>query len=428
MKQLTIPGIGGHLCGELIVDHFCGGGGASAGIESALCRSPDVAINHCADAIEMHQANHPGTLHLRNSIFDVSPRATCGGQPVGLLWTSPACTHFSRARGSVPVSRQLRSLGWTIPRWCAEVRPRVLIAENVPEWQTWGPVRRGRPVAKRAGESWRKLLDHLDRLGYAVEVATLDAADFGAATHRRRLFLVARCDGEPVRWPEPTHGPGRALPWRSAADCLDWSDLGRSIFGRPKPLADATCRRIAAGIVRHVLRSPAPYLAPVRSGAGDAAPAVSGFLMKYYGGVVGNDLRAPLGTITTWDHHALVSAILARADEATTGAHVAAFLTSYYSGGGTDSAADAPVPTIVCKARHALVTVLIDGVRHVITDIRLRMLNPRELATAQGFAPDYRLTGTVADQIARIGNSVCPPIAAALVRANLVTKHMEKSA
>lgn len=422
MKQPTIPGIGGSLCGELILDHFCGGGGASEGIEEALGRSPDWACNHDPASIQMHMANHPHTDHRCESIHAVDPRDVVAGRKVGLLWTSPACTHFSRARGSVPVSRQLRALGWTIPRWAAAVRPRVIIAENVSEWQTWGPVRHGRPVATRAGDYWRQLLAHFDRLGYAYEVAELDAADYGAATHRRRLIVIARCDGLPILWPEPTHGPGRAHAYAPAAGCIDWSDLGGSILHRAKPLAPASCRRIAAGVMRYVVGAASPFLAPVELPANDAGPGLaSAWLAKYYGGVVGQDLRAPMGTITTWDHHALVTCEL-RQQPTPTAAHVAAFLTSYYSGGGTASSCAEPVPTITCTARHALVSVVIDGSTWHVADIRLRMLKPRELATAQGFPASYILTGTQREQIARVGNSVSPAVAAAVVRSNLLPR------
>ena len=466
MKQLLIPGVGGLLCGELIVDLFAGGGGASHGIEQALGRSPDVAINHNPHAVQMHALNHPATHHRCESIYDVRPADVTHGQPVGVLWASPSCTHFSRARGAKPVSKQERGLGWMILRWAALTGARVILAENVPEWETWGPVRRGQPQKSRAGKYFQQLVSQLRSLGYTVEWKTLVAADYGAPTTRKRLYLIARRDGQPITWPAPTHGKGRAQPFRTAAECIDWSDLGSSIFERKKPLAEATCRRIAVGIVRYVIEAKKPFLVntayggttgrgkyvygadePLRSiTSSNGFALVSAFLAKHYGGVIGHGVEQPLGTVTATDHHSLVACHLTKfrqnaigsdlADPCptiTSGANskrpagaahalglVAAFLTTYYSGGGTAHPVDGPAPAIVTKARHGLVTVEIDGTTYAIADIRLRMLKPAELARAQGFASDYILTGTQSEQIARIGNSVCPPVAAALVRANLV--------
>lgn len=443
----------------IAIDLFAGGGGASKGIEAATGEPVAVAINHDPHAIQVHADNHPRTIHLCESIHTVDPTATvqhlCRG-PLDLLWASPSCTHFSRARGSVPVSKQLRGHGWMIPRWAARTRPRLIIAENVPEWRTWGPVRRGRPSPGRSGDYWRQLLDHLRSLGYQVDDRVLCAADYGAPTTRRRLFLLARRDAAPV-WPEPTHGPGRALPYRTAADCIDWSDLGASIFERRRPLAAATCRRIAAGLVRHVLGGH-PFIVEIdnRSNGTRAVRSstdplttvttenrhalVTAFLAKHYSGVVGQAMARPLGTVTAVDHHSLVACHLttlrrhaagrpAQAPLPTitaSGQHhalCAAFLTTYYSGGGSANALTAPMPAIVAKARHGLVTVEISGQTYALADIRLRMLKPRELARAMGFPDTYLLRGTTAQQIARIGNAVCPPVAQALVTANRTQEH-----
>lgn len=448
-------GISGILPSGLVVDLFAGGGGASSGIEAAMGRSPDIAINHDVHAIRMHEANHPTTHHRCESIYDVDPRQATGGQPVALLWASPSCTHFSRARGGTPVSRQERGLGWMIRKWAGTVRPAQILAENVAEWQTWGPVRRGHPRRTRAGAYFRELIESLRGMGYEVDHRMLCAADYGAPTIRRRLFLVARCDGLPIVWPEPSHGPRGAQPYRTAAECIDWSDLGGSIFERKRQLAPATCRRIAAGIVRYVLNGK-PFL--VQTGYGERqgqvprcmpvdAPLgtivaggckhalVSAFLAKHYTGVIGQPMDRPIGTVTAVDHHSLVAVHLVtlrnncvgqHVDQAlgtvTTGGHfglVAAFLTTYYRSGGTANGVGAPMPAVVTKARHGLVTVEIDGHSYALGDIRLRMLRPAELARAQGFTKEYVLTGTQTQQIGRIGNSVCPPVAAALVRANL---------
>ncbi len=458
MKQLFLHGIGGQVQG-LVVDLFAGGGGASTGIEQAVGRAVDIAINHDPAAVKMHEANHPGTRHLCESIFDVDPVQVTQGQPVAILWASPSCTHFSRARGGTPVSKQLRGLGWVVLRWAGKTRPAVIHCENVGEWETWGPVRRGRPYAKRKGAYFRQFVASLERMGYAVQFRILDAAQHGAGTHRRRLFLTARCDGGEITTPEPTHGPGRPRPFVTAADSIDWTDLGRSIFDRKKPLAPATCRRIAAGIVRYVLQGK-PFLVEIdnqsnglRAVRDPGAPLttittenrhalVAAFLAKHFTGIIGQPCDRPLGTVTAVDHHSLVAATMIQTGygeragqsprcldiEKPLGAIVAggakhalcaAFLTTYYSGGDQANPVSEPVPAIVTKARHGLVTVDIDGTTYALADIRLRMLKPAELARAQGFPAGYILTGTQAEQIGRIGNSVCPPVAAALVRANL---------
>lgn len=477
--------------GGLVVDAFAGGGGASLGIERALGRHVDIAINHDEGAIEMHAANHPRTQHFRESVWTVDPREVCGSQPVSLLWLSPDCKHFSRAKGGKPVEKKIRALAWLAVRWAKAVRPRVICLENVSEFQTWGPLLEDdTPCPKRKGQTFRRFVSTLRATGYEVEWKVLNAAEYGAPTNRRRLFMVARCDGRPIEWPEPTHGPGRK-PFRTAADCIDWTLPCPSIFDRARPLAPKTCRRIAAGIVRFVVNGK-PFLvetgngervgqaprirsidepcwtvtgsgsqgglvvpslvslrgtgpshlhgesieAPLRtvSAGGSHHALVSAFIAKHYGGVVGLPIRRPLGTVTAQDHHALVAATLVanntnnapRSVEdplgtvTTGGRHflVASFLTTYYSQGGTANAADAPMPTVVTRARHGLVTVDIDGETYVLTDIGMRMLQPRELARAQGFPDSYELTGTKSNQIARVGNSVCPAMSEAIVRAN----------
>lgn len=436
----------------LVIDLFAGGGGASEGIRMATGRAPDVAINHDPAAIQMHAANHPETNHYCESIYDVSPRLVTQGRPVDLIWASPSCTHFSRARGSTPVSKQERGLGWMILRWAAATRARCVIAENVAEWQTWGPVRNGHPVRAKSGRYFLQLVEQLRDLGYAVEWQLVNAADHGAPTARRRLFLVARRDGQPIVWPAASHGPAAVQPHRTAAECIDWSDLGKSIFTRAKPLAAATCRRIAAGLVRFVLAGK-PFLVEIDNRSNGLRAVrdiydplttittenrhalVAAFLAKHYTGVIGHPVTQPLGTVTTVDHHSLVAAHLVTLRNNCTGQSVtqplgtitaggnhaalcATFLTTYYSGGGTAGPIDAPVPTIVTKARHGLVAVDIAGQSYALADIRLRMLQPRELARAQGFPDTYQLPGTKAAQIGRIGNSVSPYPAAALVRAN----------
>ena len=223
---------------EIIVDSFAGGGGASTGIELATGRPVTIAINHDPDAILMHKTNHPFTEHYQASVWDVDPREVCHGRPVGLLWASPDCKHFSKAKGGKPVDKNIRGLAWIVLRWAGTVAPRVIMLENVEEFQTWGPVRKGRPVKSKVGQTFHKWVSQLEALGYAVEWRELVAADYGAPTTRKRFFLIARRDGEPIVWPEPTHAPansqevkeGKKKPWRSAAEIIDWSLPCPSIF------------------------------------------------------------------------------------------------------------------------------------------------------------------------------------------------------
>lgn len=403
----------------LIVDLFAGGGGASEGIRLALGRCPDVAINHDEDAIRMHEANHPATLHLREDIRTVSPKDVTGGQPVDLLWASPDCKHFSRAKGSAPREKAIRSLAWVVVDWAREARPAVIALENVPEFVTWGPLNdEGRVIGARAGETFREFVKALEDLGYRVDWRVSRAADFGAPTARKRIFLIARCDGLPVVWPTPTHGQG-LLPVRTAAECIDWAIPAPSIFARRKPLAEATLRRIAEGIRRYVIGTPTPYLVTLPEGL-----AVPTLVQTGYGEREGQaprclNIHAPLGTVVSSVKHGLVEAFLERFQLGTfpgRSDQVAAFLTKFY-GTSTGAQMDLPMPTVTATGHH-LGVVTVRGEAYRIVDIGMRMLEPRELATAQGFRADYILTGTKTQQVARIGNSVCPPIAAAIVRAN----------
>lgn len=265
---------------EIIVDNFAGGGGASTGIELASGRTVAIAINHDPDAILMHKTNHPYTEHLQASVWDVDPVAVCRGRPVGLAWFSPDCKHFSKAKGAALVDRNIRGLAWIVLRWAALVRPRVIMLENVEEFQTWGPVRKGKPVKSKAGQTFRKWKQQLEDLGYVIEHQELVAADYGAPTTRKRFVLVARCDGKPIVWPERTHAPrdseevksGKCLPWRSAAEIIDWSVPGYSIFDSKqeimerygvkvvRPLADNTMRRVIRGVDKFTIRSGKPFI------------------------------------------------------------------------------------------------------------------------------------------------------------------------
>lgn len=265
---------------EMIIDNFAGGGGASTGIELATGRAVDAAINHDPDAILMHQTNHPQTRHYCESVWDVDPWEVTRGRPVGLAWFSPDCKHFSKAKGSKPVDRNIRGLAWIVLKWAGTVKPRVIILENVEEFQTWGPVRKGKPMKSRRGETFRKWKEQLQALGYEIDHRELVAADYGAPTIRKRFFLIARCDGKPIIWPERTHAPkdseevknGKCKPWRGAAEIIDWTIPCPSIFDTTdeikekysiraiRPLAVNTQKRIARGIEKFVLQNKEPFI------------------------------------------------------------------------------------------------------------------------------------------------------------------------
>ena len=491
------------LPGEIIVDSFAGGGGASLAIEMALGRGPDIAINHDPEAIAVHTANHPHTRHFCESVWDVNPLEATWGRPVCLAWFSPDCKHFSKAKGGKPVSKKIRGLAWVVIRWAAKVEPRIIILENVEEFQSWGPLkgrRNKRPCPARKGQYFHLFVSHLQALGYQVEWKELKACDFGAPTTRKRLFIVARRDGLPIVWPEPTHGPGRAQPYRTAADCIDWSQPCPSIFGRKKPLAENTLRRIARGVKKYVLDAADPFIVRIgHTGHGDSGkireinsplgtvttkaehclvtpqiihlthhgerrahigpeplPTITGanggelalvsaFLAKHYGGVTGQDLPKPLGTVTTVDHHSLVTSHLVKLrgsmathqqtaqdlrDPSPTitagGLHLAevrAFLIKYYGTDG-DPVLGEPLHTITTKHRFGLVTVA--GQDYQIADIGLRMLSPKELFLCQGFPDAYKFEIdfqgkrlSKAAQVRMCGNSVSPPCGAALILANV---------
>lgn len=249
--------------GELVIDSFAGGGGASTGIEEALGRPVDIAINHSPAAIAMHQANHPETKHFCENIWEVDPKEACGSNKVGLAWFSPDCTHFSKAKGTKPVKSHIRGLAWVVTNWAINVKPRVIILENVEEFQTWGSIKDGRPDPAHKGEIFREWLYKLERLGYNIEFKTLVAADYGTPTTRKRLFIIARLDNAELRWPEPTHGKGRPVGWKPASGIIDWSIPCPSIFTRKRALAEATMKRIAAGIERYVLKAANPFIIPL---------------------------------------------------------------------------------------------------------------------------------------------------------------------
>lgn len=281
------------LLDELIIDSFAGGGGASTGIEIALGRSPDVAINHDGVALAMHAINHPDTLHLPHNVWKVDPNVVTGGRPVGMLWASPDCKHFSKAKGGKPVEKSIRDLAWVVVRWARQVRPRVIFLENVEEFATWGPLGEDdRPCPERRGQEFKRWTGELKRLGYKVDWRELRACDYGAPTIRKRLFLIARRDGEKIVWPAPTHGDpksdavkaGKLLPWRTAAEIIDWSLPCHSIFltkeearavGVKRPLADATMARIAKGVKRYVIDAAEPFIVNLTHHGSDRNEAIT---------------------------------------------------------------------------------------------------------------------------------------------------------
>ncbi|AIN15470.1 DNA cytosine methyltransferase [Yersinia pseudotuberculosis] len=573
---------------EIIVDNFAGGGGASTGIEMATGRSVDIAINHDENAIAMHTTNHPDTLHYCESVFDIDPVAATAGRPVGLAWFSPDCRHFSKAKGSKPVKKEIRGLAWIVIRWALAKKPRVVMLENVEEFKTWGPLITAEdgtehPDPARAGETFAAFVGMLTTgidaghpalleccellgfdinsieakrlqsgLGYVIEHRELRASDYGAPTIRKRFFMVMRCDGQPVVWPEPTHGDpksqdvqsGHREPWRTAAECIDWSIPCPSIFERKKPLAENTLKRIVRGIQRFVIDNPTPFIvkcnhtssktaydcfrgqpltdplqaitktpgfslvapiiarigqtgfggdrmayeagkplttitskaehllvAPIiarefgnsvghmvdepsgtiTAGGGGKSRLVSAFLAKHFGGNYtgpGADLGQPAHTVTTVDHHALVTSNLIKMRGTNAGqkvtdplqtvtaggnhfGEVRAFLLKYYGNEKEGVSLNGPLHTVTTNDRFGLVTV--EGIDYQIVDIGMRMLQPHELYAAQGFPNwyiidrDYTGTKYAKDkQVARCGNAVPPPFAEALVRANLPEMCVER--
>lgn len=498
--------------GELIVDNFAGGGGASTGIEMATGYSVDIAINHDPKAIQMHKTNHPRTKHYCEDVWQVDPIAACKGNPVGLAWFSPDCKHFSKAKGGKPKDKNIRGLAWVACRWAGLVRPRVIMLENVEEFRTWGPLnRRHHPVKNKQGKTFERFVRQLEELGYEVQFKELVAADYGAPTMRKRFFMIARCDGKSIVWPEPTHAPadseevkaGLLKPYVGAYTQLDFSLPCPSIFDTSeeikekygiravRPLAPKTMERIARGLKKFVIDNPEPFIIQckfnndaqdIKKPLGTITTIGSHLLVEPYLSVnrenhFGSDMREPIHTVTSNNQHMLMTPTLIQyhsetvqgevrgqtikepimtvdgsnryglvtsflskfyktcigQDEreplhtvTTSAGHfgeVRAFLIKYY-GDATGQDIEQPLDTVTTKDRFGLVT--IEGVDYQIVDIGLRMLEPRELYGCQGFPEDYIIdhdyTGKTyprTEQVRRCGNAVCPPIPAALVRANL---------
>ncbi|MFR8565186.1 MAG: DNA cytosine methyltransferase [Blautia sp.] len=425
----------------LIIDCFAGGGGASVGIEMALGRHVDIAINHDPEAIRMHKANHPDTLHLTEDIFKVDLHKYVKGRKVALMWASPDCTSHSKAKGGQPRKRGLRILPWAVYKHAKQILPEVIIMENVEEIQQWGPLdKKGRPIKERQGEDYKKFITAMKSLGYAFDSRELVAADYGAPTTRKRWYAIFRRDGKDIIWPEQTHFKDSEPKWKQCGEFIDWSDIGKSIFGRKKPLAEATQKRIANGIRKYIIENPKPYIVE-----NDDAIA---FLIQYHGEQKAGESRGqllsePIKTIDTSNRYGLITAFITKyyktgigqgCDEplhtiTTSPGHfglVSAFLIKYY-GTGCGQELTEPLATITTKDRFGLVNVIINisGEKYIVKDIFLRMLKPEELKLMQGFPKDYIIDRDIEwkkypikEQVARIGNSVVPVMAKALAEVN----------
>lgn len=400
------------LGSELIIDNFAGGGGTSTGLEQAFGRPVDIAINHDPEALAMHAANHPHTKHLCESVWDVDPIKVTGNQPVGLVWLSPDCKHFSKAKGGKPVEKKIRGLAWVTLRWAAKCKPRVIMLENVEEFKTWGPLLiaedgSAKPDPAKKGKTFESFLRQLRAHGYTVDHREYRACDLDTPTIRKRFFLIARRDGIPIQWPAPTHGApdslgvkaGKLLPYRTAAECIDWSIPCPSIFDRKKPLAEATLRRIAKGIMRYVVDAANPFIVgtaftntrasrvfnieePLRTTTAQPEYAIVSpciLPVTHQGSDRTESIEEPFRTITGANRgeKALMSALLAgvggRAGQSrprgiaepvatitskADGAVVAAFLAKHYTG-VVGSDLEHPIGTVTSADHHSLVTALL---------------------------------------------------------------------
>lgn len=531
------------LLNELIVDNFAGGGGASIGIELAVGRPVDIAVNHDEDAIDMHKVNHPCTTHYQEDVFVIDPEKVTSGRPVGIAWFSPDCKHHSRAKGGVPVSKKIRGLSWVILKWAlSHVAPRCIFMENVEEIQTWGPLKEidgnTYPDPEHKGETFNGFVAMLTTgiskshpafaeaceflkitpdseqgnrlaagLGYVVDYRVLKACDYGAPTIRKRFYLIARRDGLPIVWPEPTHGKG-LKPYRTAAECIDWSIPCPSIFGRKKDLAVNTQRRIARGLDKFVLKNPRPFIMemnfqnaaqdpekpmttqttanhhylvtpsiiqyhseqgkdevrgqivdePIMTVDGSPRYGINAcYLSKYFSGEkqAGADINEPAPTVTGIDHSAVVEShlcVLRRNTDCkamdeplptltTSAGHFAQITTYIQKYDGTQNLKNWDKVRRLLNdyagysiAEDEILILEINGVRHFIADIGMRMLKAKELKLAQGFPVDYVIDiepyigkkYSEAKQIARLGNAVCPQVATALIRANMTDMAYKK--
>jgi DNA (cytosine-5)-methyltransferase 1 len=465
-----------------LVDLFAGAGGTSEGAEQALralgYKPHLTAVNHWDIAVATHTANHPDASHFCASVDSLNPREIFKGTKIDLLWASPECTHHSNARGGAPVNDQSRATAWCVVRWAEALKPGVVLVENVPEFANWGPTTCGthpRPIKSQKGQTFRAWINAMESLGYRSDHTLLCAADFGDPTTRRRLFVQFVRGRRNIVWPEPTHGKttedlfGERLPWRGAKEIIDWSKKGTSIYGRKKPLADNTMRRILAGLKQYGMKdfvlgqqncSAARSVndpVPTISTAG-AISLIHPYIVEWdqqnsSGGV--HDADDPLSTVCTKARHGVAQPYLVEYHGDAEGAervksvedplptvdcsprfgiarpylvelhgtsrhqceNSEPFLVSYYGNGGATSVDD-PLPTVTCKDRFGLARPVIElrGKRYEV-DILFRMLNAKELARAMGFPPDYLFTGNSTEIVKQIGNAVPIRLSRALVAA-----------
>lgn len=444
---------------HLSIDGFAGGGGASCGLKMAGI-DITIAINHDPAAIRMHTVNHPKTLHLTEDIFQVDlSKYMDHDDVVDVMWASPDCTSHSKAKGGQPREAGLRILPWAVYRLCDQIKtitghlPAMLFMENVEEIQDWGPLdSKGHPISSKKGSEYKRFMSTMGELGFKYDTKVLVAADYGAPTTRKRWYAVFRSDGKPIRWPEQSHcrdGEVSLLrtlkPWVPVSTCLDFGDLGDSIFTRKKPLADATLRRIANGIRKFIAENPHPCFLP----DDQALP----FLIQYHSETTPNDVRGqsidePIKTIDTSNRYGLVSVFITKFYKTGTGQEVteplhtittspghfglvSVFLIKYYGTGANGQSIAEPLATITTKDRFGMVSTILlqNGEEYYISDIRMRMLKPEELKLAQGFPKDYIIDHDadgnpypIKEQVAKIGNSVVPIMAMKIAKANLESK------
>lgn len=438
---------------EIFVDNFAGGGGASTGIEIAIGHSVDIAINHDPAAIAMHRANHPTTKHYVEDVWKVDPIEACAGRPVALAWFSPDCKHHSKAKGGKPVDKHIRGLAWVAVKWAKAVHPRVIMLENVEEFMDWGRLdKNNRPDPKYKGETFRRFVRQLKRQGYNVDYRLLRACDYGAPTIRKRFFLIARCDGQPIVWPEPTHGDPDSLevragllrPWVPVADVLDFSlpcpsifDTSEEIFEKygikaVRPLAENTLKRIARGVVKFVIDNPRPFIVQVnhsgdsfrgqevsepldtitaKHGTGIVEPIIAPVEIRNNHGSSGNDVKEPLRTITTGGHHMLIAPNLIQyhseqaenvrgqavdrpvmtVDASNRYGLISTFISKYYDGGysGAGSSVEEPVGTITAIDHNAVCAAFVTQFNH--NSVGQEVTEPLNTVTAgQGHFGDVR--------------------------------------
>lgn len=400
-----------NLLDELIIDSFAGGGGTATGIEWALGRPVDIAINHDKTAIGMHEMNHPYTKHYCEDVFDVDPAEATQGRPVGLFWLSPDCTHFSKAKGGKPVKKEIRGLAWLALKWASAVKPRLIILENVEEFQTWGPIdKTGQPIKDRKGETFRQFVEHLRNLGYVVEWRVSKACDYGAPTSRKRLSLIARCDGLPIVWPKPTHGEGAGLkPYRTAAECIDFTLPCPSIFTRKKPLATATMRRIARGLDKFTIKSDKPFIIQCNHSSD---------------GFRGQDIEKPMHTLTGKHGIGVVAPHLTKFQQLSKGQPCDAPVDTVMAGATRFGEVEAALkPYVMCNNNNNVGSGINEPLHTATTGNRHYLMTPHITQIGQnGFAGDKR-----SHDIKKPLSTMCTKNEYCYIAPNLIQYHAEQA-